>query len=379
MFHRVVKIELAPDVPGVNTFINRERSPPDRHVGLQAPARDIVVGSEAVRRRARKAVTRAPERGDVQTTVSAPVRFAGVGLHGGKAVAVTVRPAPSDAGIRFRRTDPAGLGAVIPALWTHVAATPLCTRIADPDSGVTVSTIEHLMAALAGCGIHNALIDIDGAEVPILDGSAAPFVEGLLVAGVRLQDAPLRALRILRPVELRAGAALARLDPAPTLQIEFAIAFEDAAIGVQSRALDMANGAFVHELCDSRTFCRLRDVEAMRAQGLALGGSFDNAVVVDGASVLTPGGMRHPDEPVRHKMLDALGDLALAGAPILGRYTGVRAGHALTAGLLARLFAEPDAYALVTLDRAAMARLPGAGVAPRRPRPARREGLRASA
>lgn len=319
-----------------------------------------------------------PERGNVQTTISAPVRFAGIGLHGGRPAVVTVRPAPAGRGIRFRRIDPAGHGAIIPALWTHVQPTALCTRVGDPATGATVSTIEHLMAALTGCGIHNALIDIDGAEVPILDGSAAPFVEGLLTAGPVSLQAPLSAIRILRPVELRSGAALARLEPAATLQIDFAIEFEDSAIGTQSRRLDMANGAFLHELCDSRTFCRLRDVEAMRAQGLARGGSFENAVVVEGAQVLTPGGLRHPDEPVRHKMLDALGDLALAGAPILGRYTGIRAGHALTAALLARLFATPGSSELVVLDAAARMRLPGAGVAPR----CRRTGgggLRASA
>jgi UDP-3-O-[3-hydroxymyristoyl] N-acetylglucosamine deacetylase len=313
----------------------------------------------------------------VQTTVSKPVRFAGVGLHGGRPATVTIRPAPADSGIRFRRIDAAGQGALIPALWTHVRPTPLCARIVDPETQVTVSTIEHLMAALVGCGIHNALIDIDGDEVPILDGSAAPFVDGLLDAGTRRMDAPLTALRILRRVEVRRDAAIARLDPADTLQIDFAIAFEDAAIGVQNRRMDMANGAFVHELCDSRTFCRLRDVEAMRAEGLALGGSIDNALVVEGAQVLTPGGLRHPDEPVRHKMLDALGDLALAGAPILGRYTGIRAGHALTAELVARLFAEPDSFERVTLDDAAMARMPGASVRPRGPH--RGPRLRASA
>jgi UDP-3-O-[3-hydroxymyristoyl] N-acetylglucosamine deacetylase len=280
---------------------------------------------------------------------------------------VTVRPSPADTGIRFRRIDAEGHGAVIPALWTHVVPTPLCTRIGDPATGATVSTIEHLMAALVGCGIHNALIDVDGAEVPILDGSAAPFVEGLLAAGVRRLDAPLTAIRILRPIEVTLGEASARLDPAENLRIDFAIAFDDAAIGIQQCTMDMANGAFVHELSDSRTFCRLRDVQAMLAQGLAQGGTFDNAVVFDGARVLTPGGLRHPDEPVRHKMLDALGDLALAGAPILGRYTGVRAGHALTAALVARLFEEPDSHDRVVLDAASMSRLPGAGVVPRRP------------
>ena len=295
----------------------------------------------------------------MQTTISQTVRFAGVGLHTGRAVRVAVRPAAADHGIRFQRSDLPGRPS-LPALWTQVEDASLCTRIGD---GVaSVSTIEHLMAALSGCGIHNALVEIDGPEVPILDGSAAPFVTAFLGAGLTRQSAPLRAIRVLRPVEVTAGAALARLEPAAAFEIAFAIDFEDKAIGRQRLDLPMANGAFVRHLSDSRTFCRLRDVEAMRARGLALGGTFENAVVVEGAQVLTPGGLRHADEPVRHKMLDALGDLALAGAPLLARYTGLRAGHALTAALLAELFARPDAWEWVTLSAAQRARLPGAGL-----------------
>jgi UDP-3-O-[3-hydroxymyristoyl] N-acetylglucosamine deacetylase len=161
---------------------------------------------------------------------------------------------------------------------------------------------------------------------------------------------------------VRDGAAVARLAPADTLEIDFSIDFAEAAIGRQEKILDMANGAFVRELCDSRTFCRQQDVDAMRANGLALGGNLENAVVFSGDQVLSPGGLRHADEPVRHKMLDALGDLALAGAPILGRYTGIRAGHALTNRLLRALFARPDAYRLVDCSLQAGCKLPGAGV-----------------
>ncbi len=274
---------------------------------------------------------------------------------------MSVRPAPADHGIRFRRTDAAGQGAEIAALWKNSQPAALCTRIENA-RGVGVSTIEHVMAALAGCGIHNALVELDGPEVPILDGSAAPFVTKFMVAGVRRLAAPLRAIRLRAPVEVQAGAAWARLDPAETLEIAFAIDFEDAAIGRQQKCLELSNGAFVRELSDSRTFCRLGDVEAMRAQGLALGGNFENAVVIDGARVLSPGGLRHRDEPVRHKMLDALGDLALAGAPLLARYSGHRAGHALTGALLRALFARPDAWEVVTLDEAALRRQPGAGI-----------------
>ena len=276
---------------------------------------------------------------------------------------MTVRPAPAGSGIRFRRIDTGG--APIPALWSHVEPATLCTRIGD-GRGRSVSTVEHVMAALAGCGIHNALIDLDAEEVPILDGSAAPFAEAFLAAGLRPQEAPLRAIRVLRPVTVRDGPAEARLEPAAGLEIAFAIEFEDDAIGRQALDLPMANGTFLHQLSDSRTFCRLRDVQAMRARGLALGGTFENAVVVEGARVLSPGGLRHPDEPVRHKMLDAMGDLALAGAPLLARYTGLRAGHALTVALLARLFGTPDAFEWVTLEGEARARQPGCGIGPRR-------------
>jgi UDP-3-O-[3-hydroxymyristoyl] N-acetylglucosamine deacetylase len=218
------------------------------------------------------------------------------------------------------------------------------------------------MAALAGCGVHNVLVDIDGPEVPILDGSAASFVRGIVEVGLRRLSAPLRAIKVLHDVSVSHGDATATLSPSTTLQIDFEIAFDDAAIGRQKKTLNMANGAFVRELCDSRTFCRSADVDAMRANGLALGGSVENAVVVDGDQVLTPGGLRHADEAVRHKMLDALGDLYTAGAPILGRYTGTRSGHALTNKLLRALFAQPDAWRWVDCDVKTAARLPGVGV-----------------
>lgn len=297
----------------------------------------------------------------MQNTLKSAVTFSGVALHSGRNVRMVVRPAGPEHGIWFRRTD-IDLGDVmIPALWDAVSDTTLCTRLSNA-AGASVSTVEHVMAALAGCGIHNALIDVDGPELPILDGSSAPFVRGFLARGVRPQSAPVRALEILRPVEVTVGAASARLDPAARPEIAFRIEFEDAAIGMQEKSLVMSNGSFVRHLCDSRTFCRNADVEAMRARGLALGGTTENAVVVDGARVLTPGGLRHADEPVRHKMLDALGDLALAGAPILGRYTGLRAGHGVTNRLLHAVFADPSAFRMVSCDPVLAARLPGSGI-----------------
>jgi UDP-3-O-[3-hydroxymyristoyl] N-acetylglucosamine deacetylase len=297
----------------------------------------------------------------LQTTLKSPVTFNGVGLHTGRRTCLTIHPASAEYGIWFRRTDVEDRDALIPARWDVVQRAELCTKITN-DDGVSVSTIEHVMAAIAGTGLRNALIEIDGPEVPVLDGSAAPFVNGILARGLREQSAPIRAFQILETVEVRNGDAYARLEPSDTLEIEFEIEFADAAIGAQHKRLNMANGTFVHELCDSRTFCRSEDVDAMRARGLALGGTLDNAVVVDGARVLTPGGLRHADEAVRHKMLDALGDLALAGAPLLAKYSGHRAGHAMTNALLRTLFARPTAYRLVECDAEMAARLPGAGL-----------------
>ncbi len=297
----------------------------------------------------------------MQTTLQQAVTFDGTGLHTGASARMVVRPVGGNTGIVFRRTDVAGRDGIIPALWKHVVVSPLNTELRN-DAGTSVSTIEHIMAALAGCGVHNALVEIDGPEVPVMDGSAAAFVRGIVEAGVQRLQAPLEAIEILKEVRVDVGQARAVLTPATSLQIDFAIAFDDAAIGAQHKVLNMANGSFVRELCDSRTFCRAADVDAMHAQGKALGGTLDNAVVVDGDKVLTPGGLRHADEAVRHKMLDALGDLYTAGAPILGRYTGVRSGHAVTNALLHALFAQPDAWRRVQCDRRIAARLPGVGV-----------------
>ncbi len=274
---------------------------------------------------------------------------------------MAVCPAPTGYGIWFRRVDVDSGDNMIPARWDAVVASRLCTRLAN-DDGVSVSTVEHLMAALEGCGIRNALIEIDGPEVPVLDGSSAPFVAAFLGCGVRTQNAPVHAIRVLQHVEVREAAAVARIEPANELVIDFSIDFDDVAIGIQEKSLSMVNGAFIEELCDSRTFCRRSDVESMRSVGLALGGTLENAVVVDDDRVLNPGGLRHPDEAVRHKMLDAMGDLALAGYPILGRYTGIRSGHALTNRLVRELLSRPRAFRLVLCGPRIVERLPGAGV-----------------
>lgn len=297
----------------------------------------------------------------MQTTLKSTLVFDGVGLHSGRPVRCVLHPAAADTGIVFRRTDTDAQGISIPARWNAVEISPLNTRLVHKN-GTTISTIEHLMAALSGTGVHNAIVELNGPEVPILDGSSATFVRAIVKAGLTQLSAPLRAIEILDTVSVNDGDASASLSPATSLQIDFSIDFADAAIGKQRKTLNMANGSFVRELCDSRTFCRQSDVDHMRANGLALGGTYDNAVVVDGENVLTPGGLRHADEAVRHKMLDALGDLYTAGSPILGRYTGVRAGHAMTNKLLRAVFDRPDAWRYVNCDAKIAARLPGVGV-----------------
>lgn len=297
----------------------------------------------------------------MQNTVSKPTAFSGIGLHTGKPVRMIIQPASADYGIWFKRTDVHNDDNLIAARWNNVEPSRLCTLIKN-QAGISVSTIEHVMAALAGCGIHNALIEIDGPEVPILDGSSVWFVRGILKSGLRPLNAPARVLEIRKTIEVHEGEAWARLQPGPGFQMQFHINFTDAAIGRQDRVLNMANGAFVRELSTSRTFCRLEDVNAMQASGLALGGTYENAVVVDGDKVLSPGGLRYSDEPVRHKMLDALGDLALAGAPFIGQFTGYRAGHALTNRLLHAVFADPDATKVTLCDPDMANHLPGVGV-----------------
>ena len=299
--------------------------------------------------------------GDLQTTVSKPITFEGIGLHKGLKSKLLVLPAEPDFGICFKRTDVQSGDAYIPAILNNVVNSELCTRLENSDD-ISVSTVEHLMAALAGCGINNALLEIDGPEVPILDGSSLIFVKEILKSGIKLQNRSLKAVRILKPVEYKRDLAWAKFEPSANPKMSFSIEFSEEAIGAQSKTLDMSNGSFVRELCDSRTFCRHSEVEAMRSKGLALGGSYENAVVVDGKNVLSPGGLRHSDEPVRHKMLDALGDIALAGFPIIGHYVGHKAGHGITHGLLRNLFYDKENFEIISCDKEAIENLPGTGV-----------------
>ena len=261
---------------------------------------------------------------------------------------MTLRPADIDSGIVFKRTDIAGSGALIPAMWNRAVGTRLCTTLGN-DDGVTIGTVEHLMAALAGCGIDNALIEVNGPEVPIMDGSAEPFVFLIECAGVASQPAPRRIIRIEKPVTVSDGGYSASLLPGGGFSVRFEIDFDSPAVSRQTISMGMGNGTFKKELARARTFGFLHEVEKLRAAGLARGGSLNNAVVVSGDQILNEGGLRYEDEFVRHKALDAVGDLYLAGAPIIGRFHGVCSGHAINNRLLHALFADAEAWSYSVL------------------------------
>jgi UDP-3-O-[3-hydroxymyristoyl] N-acetylglucosamine deacetylase len=281
----------------------------------------------------------------MRRTLQTKVKFAGIGVHGGQHAELIVGPAKSGAGISFVRSDQPKAIQRIPALYDRVSDTRLCTKLTN-DDGVSVSTVEHVMAALWGCGVTDAELSVNGPEVPIMDGSSAPFVEAFVKTGfVDNAAAPCPAIRILREVSVQQGDKFAALTPSRRFEMDFSITFDATAIGEQSHTMTLVNGAFVAELSNCRTFGQLHEADALRKLGLARGGSLQNAIVVDKGRVLNPEGLRRPDEFVRHKMLDAVGDLALAGAPIIGRYTGDRAGHGITNALLHELFKQRDAWA----------------------------------
>jgi UDP-3-O-[3-hydroxymyristoyl] N-acetylglucosamine deacetylase len=280
-----------------------------------------------------------------QHTVAGPVIFAGVGLHTGAHVRVAVRPASPDAGIVFVRTDVTDRDNRVPVRGDAVCQTQLGTVITNA-AEVKVSTIEHLMAALAALSIDNAVIELDGPEVPIMDGSSEPFVQILDRAGRRRQEATRRYIEILEPITVTDGDKFASLTPSDRFEVAFEIAFGSQAIGRQRVDLTVDEESFRSELSNCRTFGFVRDVEALRAIGLARGGSMDNAVVIDGDRVLNPEGLRRPDEFVRHKALDAVGDLYVLGAPIIGRFEGVLAGHGLNNAVVRALMAKPRAWRL---------------------------------
>ena len=287
------------------------------------------------------------QSGAFQHTVSTPALFSGVGVHTGAYTQVAVRPAPADAGITFIRTDITDRDNRVVAAPESVVKTQLGTVIGNA-AGATVATIEHLMAALVMSGIDNAQVELDGPEMPIMDGSSWPFLKGLDRAGRRPQAAARRFIEILDTVEVVEGDKRAKLSPAMRFEVAFAIEFPTSVIGRQEIDLAMDEQAFRRELADCRTFGFLHEVEALRAMGLARGGTMENCVVIEGDRVLNPEGLRRPDEFVRHKALDAIGDLFVLGAPILGRFEGELAGHHINNLLVRALAASPDAWRVRT-------------------------------
>ncbi len=287
-----------------------------------------------------------------QRTIKNVIRATGVGLHSGNKVFLTLRPASPDTGIVFRRVD---LDPVveIPASGELVSETTLCTGLSR--EGAKVQTVEHLMSALAGLGIDNLYVELSAPEVPIMDGSSGPFVFLLQSAGIVEQDAPKRFIRIRRPVEVREGDKVARFEPHDGFRLGFTVQFDHPAIPhSQSRAeVEFSTGNYIREVSRARTFGFMRDLEYMRERNLGLGGSMDNAIVLDEFRVLNDDGLRYANEFVRHKILDAVGDLYLAGRPILGAFEGYKSGHALNNKLVRALLADRDAWEEVTFPKAA--------------------------
>lgn len=283
----------------------------------------------------------------MQTTLAGTVALSGIGVHSGAPVTVTVQPADADTGINFVRTDCSGGGRVIPAGWRHVGGTDHSTTLAAGDC--TVATVEHLMAAFSALEIDNALVEVTGPEMPILDGSSAAYVEAIDSVGVTTFAAPRRYLKVLKTVRAECGRSFGELSPCDSRQIEIEIDFANCVIGRQKFAAQVSADLFRRELSRARTFGFLADVEALWSHGLALGASLDNSVVVGADRVVNPEGLRFADEFVRHKALDAMGDLALAGAPILGRFRSYRGGHSLNKRVLEALFADPTAWAYVEM------------------------------
>ncbi|MEX0758391.1 MAG: UDP-3-O-acyl-N-acetylglucosamine deacetylase [Tistlia sp.] len=275
-----------------------------------------------------------------QRTLKNAIHCSGIGLHSGVHVAMTLMPSAADSGIVFRRVDLPGEPEV-PALWTHAVETPLCTTIVAGDA--RIATIEHLLSAFSGLGIDNCLIEIDGAEVPAMDGSAAPFVFLIECAGVVEQPAPRRAFRILDTVGESEPHRSCLLKPAEAFELRFEIEFDSPVIGRQVYDGEIDEAVYKRDIARARTFGFFHEVEAMQAHGLARGGSLENAVVIEGDRILNDGGLRYVDEFVRHKALDCIGDLYLAGAPLIGRFEGIKAGHALTLRLLRSLFGREGA------------------------------------
>lgn len=285
-----------------------------------------------------------------QTTLREQVTVSGIGVHSGLPVNLTLNPADAGTGIVFSRTDAAGCEREVRADYRAVTATELATVLGD-ESGVLCSTAEHVLAALRGLGVDNALVEVDGPEVPIMDGSAAPFVAAIDQAGIVSLSKARRYIKVLKPVRVAKGEAFGELRPQDSgFSIDIEINFDSVLIGRQSITMDLTADAFRRELSRARTFGFMKDVSALWSAGKALGASFENTLVLSENRILNTEGLRYADEFVRHKALDAVGDLALAGAPIIGAYRSVRGGHRLNHAVLVALMSDPSAYAVVEAD-----------------------------
>lgn len=284
--------------------------------------------------------------GSRQTTIGREIELTGTGVHSGAPVAMILHPAEADVGYRFLVSKRGRIVAEIQADVRNVKNLTLCTVIGD-DTGVTVGTIEHLLAALRGLNIDNCYIEIDSREVPIMDGSSAAFVAAIDEAGVRELPQPRKYIKVLKPIRVQEGDCWGELSPHSSFHLDIEIDFPTALIGKQRMALEINAGSFRNELSRARTFGFMRDVENLWKAGLALGASLENTVALAEDRVMNPEGLRYPQEFVRHKALDAVGDLALAGAPLLGAFRSVRGGHRLNARVLQALFADEEAWAMV--------------------------------
>jgi UDP-3-O-[3-hydroxymyristoyl] N-acetylglucosamine deacetylase len=296
----------------------------------------------------------------VQRTLRRPVSCTGIGLHSGNKVTLSLKPSPADSGIRFQRSDLGGLE--IPAIVTHLGGIQYQTGLTR--EAVSVETVEHLLAALTALGIDNAIVELNSPEVPIMDGSAAPFVYLVHEAGVKRLQAPRRYLKVLRPISLTHGDKRIALYPSDHFKVTYSISFDHPLLRHQSRTMRITEESFVEDIAPARTFGFLKEVEMLRQRGLALGGSLDNAIVLGDTGVLN-NALRFEDEFVRHKILDVIGDLSLVGHPVVGHLVAHRGGHALHTAFAARILEETDAWRLVDAPSDGLVGVPVAAPASR--------------
>lgn len=288
--------------------------------------------------------------GALQTTLASEVTLTGTGVHTGAPVSITLVPAEAGTGIRFLLPGDDDSGIELPATFEAISNVTMCTMLSD-GNGAAVATVEHLLAALRGLSVDNVLVEMDSGEVPIMDGSSEAFVDAIDEAGIRELDAPRRFIKVLKPVRVQDGHALGELSPYNGFRLDVTIEFDSAPIGEQQIEIELNPGSFRAELSRARTFGFMKDVEGLWAAGLALGASLENTIALGDDRIINPEGLRYRDEFVRHKALDAVGDLALAGAPILGAYRSRRGGHRLNSLVLKALFADAEAWTVVEAPR----------------------------